>query len=156
MLKDSTLIVNKYYHGVSFGGDTAVEYLYEGKHLYALRQVRKTGYLAMEYSILDDTASVGYTWITPPNETGTYAGSPTRFINKIVEKNITKNINGKVYNNVIHTLVQLQFGDSQGINYVNAERHDFYFAKNIGMIEDIDTNGSSVLYTTDLVSYVIK
>ena len=159
LLGDTSMINGKPYYNITVTAPATATpifgYLREDSHLYKLREVAKAGDIALEYQILIDTAAAGYTWTATTNETGNYAGVPSRVISKIVEKGITKTINGKTFDKVIHTQTQLQFL-SQGTTYNDAEMHDFYFAKGIGMIEDIESNQGTVLYTRDLSDYTIK
>lgn len=71
----------------------------------------------------------------------------------IVEKGITKNVQGKNYTDVVHVVLALSsaLGNNGG--------GDFYYAKGIGMISStltIMVPGSSQTSTTELTAYEIK
>jgi hypothetical protein len=71
----------------------------------------------------------------------------------ILEKGITKNVQGKSYSDVVH--VSLALSSALG----NNGGGDFYYAKGIGMISstlNIVVPGNSTSNTTELVSYEIK
>jgi len=164
MSADTSMINGKIYHNILTDDSPPAiyGYLYEDNHTYALRQVKKTGDLALEYQFLIDTASAGYTWTTNTNETGNFAGGPSRVINSIVETNISKTVRGTTFKNVIHTHTQLQFASTPSTPFYDAEYHDFYFAKGVGMIEDdqgmpdVTLHEVQLQHEVQLVSFVIK
>ncbi|RDC62349.1 hypothetical protein [Adhaeribacter pallidiroseus] len=94
----------------------------------------------LEMTILKDNVPVGQTW----EQTTTTSGVGTKFTYTVVEKNVTKAVEGKTYNNVIH--VKLTYGynlDDEDFGLgedfdlgdlgMNIEAH-YYFAKGVGLI----------------------
>ncbi len=57
----------------------------------------------IEYIYLKDNWDIGKTWTAPITDSGLLNGFPAQIIGKIVEKDITKVVDGKTYTNVIHT-----------------------------------------------------
>jgi hypothetical protein len=141
-------VMSTYRQGISQG------FFYTGNHIYATRSVAIGSSVAMEFQLLNDTASVGYQWITSPTDDGTLDGKPVRTINTIIEKNITKTVNGKTFNNVSHTRVQLQY--DAGAGFATTVTYDFYLAKDVGLIEN-DSNTLDTFYESEtLFDYTIK
>jgi hypothetical protein len=143
-----------YYNAQStYKQGTSLGYFYAGNHLYTTRTA-DAGFGSIELQLLNDTASVGYTWTTFPTADGTLGGSPARTINTIKEKGITRTLNGKTFTDVIHTQVQLQYNNGSGFG--TAVTYDFYLAKGIGPIEN-DSNTEDVLHETETIfDYSIK
>jgi hypothetical protein len=155
MTGGTTLIDGKtYYNAAStYRQGTSPGYFYAGNHLYATRTADQ-GFGSIELQLLNDTASVGYQWLTIPTADGTLGGTPVRTINTIKEKNITRTLNGKTFTNVIHTQVQLQYNNGSGFG--TAVTYDFYLAKGIGLIEN-DANTVDILHETETIfDYSIK
>ncbi len=155
MTGGTTLINGKtYYNAAStYKQGTSPGYFYAGNHLYATRTA-DVGFGSIELQLLNDTASVGYQWITIPTADGTLGGSPVRTINTIKEKNLTRTLNGKTFTNVIHTQVEMQY--SNGSVFGTAVTYDFYLAKGIGLIEN-DANTEGILHETEtLFDYTVK
>ncbi|HZX58723.1 MAG TPA: hypothetical protein VFE54_08355 [Mucilaginibacter sp.] len=155
MTGGTTLINGKtYYNAAStYKQGTSLGYFYAGNHIYATRTVDE-GLGSIELQLLNDTASVGYQWLTVPTENGQLGGTPVQTINTIKEKNITRTLNGKTFNNVIHTQVQLQHNNGSG--FATTVTYDFYLAKGIGLIEN-DSNTLDTLFETEtLFDYTVK
>lgn len=144
-----------YYNALSTYKQGASQgYFYVGNHLYATRTIALGSNAAMEFQLLNDTASVGYQWITAPVDGGVLDGNPVQTINTIKEKNITRTLNGKTFTGVSHTQVQLQYNFGQG--FQTSVTYDFYMAKGIGLIEN-DSNTLDTFYETEtLFDYTIK
>ncbi|MFI5162702.1 MAG: hypothetical protein ACHQHN_15590 [Sphingobacteriales bacterium] len=151
-----TAVINgrTYYNASSiYKRGTNPGYFYAGNHLYSTRTVEGSQG-AIELQLLNDTASVGYTWITVPTADGTLGGTPVRTLNTIKEKGITRTLNGKTFTDVIHSQVQLQYNNGSGFS--TAVTYDFYLARGIGPIEN-DSNTEDVLHETEtLFDYSIK
>ena len=155
MTGGTTVINNKtYYNAAStFRQGTSLGYFYSGNHFYVTRTA-DGGFGSVELQLLNDTASVGYQWITIPTENGTLGGTPVRTINTIKEKNINRTLNGKTFTNVIHTQVELQYNNGSGFG--TTVTYDFYLAKGIGLIES-DSNTEDILHETEtLFDYSVK
>jgi len=156
MTGGTTLINGKtYYNALStFKQGSSQGYFYAGDHIYSTRTVASGSGVAMELQLLNDTASVGYQWITSPTDDGMLGGKPARAVNKIIEKNMSKIVNGKTFSNVSHTQVQLQYDFGSG--FETTLTYDFYLAKDIGLIEN-DSNILDTFYETEtLFDYTIK
>jgi hypothetical protein len=80
-------------------------------------------------------------------------GVSGQFVGKIMERNITRTVNGKVFNNVIHSQVELQY--DYGSGFTTTIVYDNYVAQNIGIIE-IDSNGLGITGVETLLAYSIK
>ncbi len=103
----------------------------------------------------NDTTAVNGTWIAKANNSGYIGSNAARFAGQIVEKNISKVINGQTFVNVIHTKIYLQFDNGSGTGYVTVAAYDYFIAKGIGIIE-IDSSSSGTSSTQTIVSYSIK
>jgi hypothetical protein len=100
--------------------------------------------LPLEY--LDVSATAGTTWT---NSVGLYQLKTT-----IVEKNLTKVILGKSYNDVIHTTVEYQ--EKDGANFKTQLFMDFYAAKGVGIIQTGVSNLQFEISRSELTDYAIK
>ncbi|HZY36165.1 MAG TPA: hypothetical protein VFE53_05925 [Mucilaginibacter sp.] len=105
--------------------------------------------------VMVDTASVGYHWYSNPTLTGLLNGSPVQCINTILEKGISRVVNGVTFTNVIHT------GSNFEINIGNNGFHniayfDFYLAPGIGLIEKDASYYGYLNETETLMTYTIK
>jgi hypothetical protein len=129
-------------------------YFYAGNHFYATRTVALGSNVAMEFQLLNDTASVGYHWITSPTDDGKVSGIPAQTINTIMEKGISRVINGRTFNDVIHTRVELQY--SSGAGFQTYITYDFYLAKGVGLIENDANTLDSFFEKETLFDYTIK
>lgn len=108
-------------------------YFFANWHKFAIQQP-VMGFGNITIDLMVDTASAGYSWTSIPTQTRLLNGYPVRLLNTILEKDITKTVKGKSYENVVHTGVNMQIYDKnrgwQSIAYYN-----IYIAKGIGMIE---------------------
>lgn len=103
------------------------------KHIFELIEPTQAFGL-IDLQILNDTASVGYTWNSTPSLTTLLHNSPVRTINTIVEKDITKIESGRIYTSVTHTSINFQINvNNQG--FYNIAHFDFYLAGDVGIIE---------------------
>src|ERR1700744_4443836 len=93
---------------------TSTGYFYADNHSYSFRATAVGVNVTIELQMGNDAQNVGYTWTTSPNDSGSINGVPAQTINTIKEKNITKVVNGKTFNNVIHTQVDLQYDMGAG------------------------------------------
>lgn len=113
---------------------------------------------SLNFLYLNDTASVGYTW---NNNAGQGNGFTAHTPGKIMERGISLTVNGKTFNNVIHTQGNLVY-DIPGLGTLNSATYDYYVAKGVGIIRviaavgDASITGATVHSTTDLVDYSIK
>ena len=120
-------IVSRVYGG---GG---MAYYYAGSHVFALYQSTPPwGFTIMQ--VMTDTASVGYTWISNPSLVNVLNGYPVQTINTILEKNISRVVNGKMFSNVVHSSSNFQI-NKNGNGFQNIAHFDFYLAQGVGLIE---------------------
>jgi hypothetical protein len=141
-------VTSTYKQGFSQG------YFYAGNHFYAMRTVALGSDAGMEVQLLNDTASVGYRWITRPTDDGTVGGMPVQAVNTIVEKGISRTENGRTFSEVIHTRVELQY--DYGSGYQTNITYDFYLAKGVGLIESHANTLEFFFETENLFDYTIK
>ena len=141
-------VTSTYKQGFSLG------YFYAGNHFYATRTVALGSNVAMEFQLLNDTASVGYHWISSPTDDGTVSNIPAQTINTIMEKGISRVENGRTFSGVIHTRVELQY--NYGSGYQTYITYDFYLAKGVGLIESDANTLDSFFETENLFDYTIK
>ena len=131
--------------------NTETGYYYYSNNLYINRKTTSLGDDDIPY--LNDNVAVGGTWtgssISPPGTgaTATYTGT-------LMEKGISKTVNGITFNNVYHTQIVLQYTISGNALPVQ-DTDDYYIAKGVGIIE-IDTNTSGLTTKTVIVSYNVK
>jgi hypothetical protein len=104
---------------------------------------------------LNDTTAVNGTWISKINNSGYINGIAGRFAGQIVEKNISKVVNGQTFVNVIHTKVYLQYDYGTGTGFVTTIAYDYFIAKGIGLIET-DASGLGYSGTETILNYSIK
>lgn len=144
-----------YYDAMStYRQGTSQGYFYAGNHIYTTRSAAVGASVSIELQLLNDTASVGYQWTSSPTDDGTLDGQPAKTVNTIVEKGISRTVNGMTFTNVIHTRVQLLYDTGAGI--VPTITYDFYLAKDVGLIEN-DSNTLDTFYETEtLFDYTIK
>ena len=149
-------MVKTYYAalGNSAAKGSSTAYYYAADHDFAIRETDPGSGITIELQAGNDAQAVGYTWTTIPSDSGTLGGLPAQTINTIVEKNVTKNINGKVYTNVIHTKAELQYNAGTGFFTVGV--YDFFLAKGIGLVESDSTIGGSLFESETIESYIIK
>lgn len=129
-------------------------YFYAGDHIYALRQVSSDSSITIEVQLGDDNQDVGYSWTSYPTDDGTVEGYPAQLINTIREKGVSKMVNGRNYNNVIHTQAALQYDVGSG--FTTTGTYDFFLAKGVGLIEEDLTIDGAIYESQTLSSYTIK
>lgn len=113
---------------------SSVGYFFRSNHLYGSNSSNAAAGLTIEFQFLNDTAAAGRNWISSPTVNGLVNGVHARTVNTIKEVNISKTVGGKIFNNVIHTEVDLQY--NYGAGYESSALYEFYFAKGVGMIEN--------------------
>ncbi len=153
-----TSVINgkTYYAGTSASvtRGTSTGYFYSANHSYSFRASSATAGITIELQMGNDEQNVGYSWTTTPTDNGSVNGVPAKTVNTIKEKNITKTVNGKTFNSVIHTQVDLQY--DLGAGYQSVATYDIYLAKGVGMIEN-DTSVSGSAYEVETITgYTIK
>jgi hypothetical protein len=141
-------VTSTYKEGFSLG------YFYAGNHFYATRTVAIGSNAAMEFQLLNDTASVGYHWVTRPTDDGKVGDTPAQTVNTIMEKGISRSINGRTFNDVIHTKVEVQY--DYGTGFQTFVTYDFYLAKGVGLIESDSNTLDSFFEKETLFDYTIK
>lgn len=104
--------------------------------------------------ILDENKSEGYTVTTKDSIANSNNTTPPRAIFTMIENNFGKTINGKIYDNVIHTNIDVQ--EAFNGNYMSVEIYDLYFARGIGLIEIDKSNGGFIYDTLTIVSYKVR
>jgi hypothetical protein len=154
----ATSVINtKTYYVISSNSSsrgTTPGYYYAANHVYAIRSTNAAAGVTIELQLGDDSKAVGYSWTTSPTDNGTVSGFPARTVNTVKEVNVSKVVNGKTYNNVIHTQIDLQY--NLGSGFQSTALYDVYLAKGVGMIEtDSSVNGVST-ETETLTNYTIK
>ena len=108
-------------------------YYYVGKHVFALLEsTPPAGFLIL--NIMVDTAAVGHVWVSSPALNTLLNGSPAQAVNTVVEKDLTRTVNGVTFTNVIHTTTSLQT-NIKGEGFQNIANFDFYLAPGVGLIE---------------------
>jgi hypothetical protein len=131
-------------------GISTMGYLSNSNHIYIDRST--TGVTVNLY-YLNDTTAVGHSWTAAINETGSVNGVPGQVVGTIVQKGISKVVNGKTYTNVIHSSMLLQYDFGSG--FATSATYDFYAALNVGIIE-IDSQTTGLTSVETLMSYQIK
>lgn len=129
-------------------------YFYTANHDFAILQTIPNYGIDIEIHLGNDTKAAGYSWTTSPTADGYVNGFPAQMINTIKEKGISWVVNGKTFNNVMHTQVDLQY--DLGSGFMSYSVYDFYLAKGVGMIES-DTGISGSIYDKEtILSYNVK
>ncbi|MBV4355548.1 hypothetical protein [Pinibacter aurantiacus] len=111
----------------------------------------------LNFIYLNDTASVGYKWT---RSAGVGGGYTANMPGEIIEKNITKQVQGKNYTNVTHSRVGLSY-IVPGFGELTLAIYDFYIANNIGILK-VDTQifdgfgNQTGLAVSELMEYSIK
>lgn len=153
----TTAINNKTYYNatdISTAKGTSTGYFYATNHAYALRATSTSPAITLELQLGNDAQAAGYTWTTSPSDNGTVEGIPAQTINTVMEKNVTKVVNGKTFTNVIHTKVDLQYNEGSGFQSVAV--YDIYLAKGVGMIENDTSVSGSPFESETITGYTIK
>jgi len=144
----------KYYEGIAYYQNQSVidtSYLSKENHVYINYAIAAGQVIKLYY--LNDNIAVGQGWTSPINDSGELNGIPGQFVGSIIEKGISKTVEGKTYKNVIHSRVMLQY--DYGSGFETAITYDNYCAQNIGIIE-VDTQGLGITGVETLLSYSIK
>ena len=153
-----TVVINgkTYYAALSIsptkGNDTT--YYYAANHEYAIRGSNAAAGVTIELQAGNDAQPAGYTWTTIPSDNGIIGSLPAQTVNTIVEKNVTKTVNGKIFTNVIHTRANLQY--NAGTGFLTVAVYDIYLALGIGLIEADSTIGGALYESDTITSYTIK
>lgn len=110
----------------------------------------------MSFLYLNDTAAVGYTWT---HAAGQGNGFTATIDGVILERDIVIQVEGKTYNQVIHTSFDLSY-DMPLIGKIPFATYHYYVAKNVGIVQiETATNplvGPPVQLLTNLVEHSIK
>lgn len=133
-------------------------YFYEGNNTYRTLTIIPGYNIELSLEYLNDKEPVGFSWTKNVTPDGTVNGIDAQIIGTIKEKNLTKTVKGKTYNNVIHTQLELQY-DYLGTGFETSTTYDFYVAKSIGVIlgdSKINSFGIAVNAKTELINYQIN
>ena len=104
--------------------------------------------------ILDTHHLDGYTVTTKDSTPNSNDPSPPLTVMTMVESNFSREINGKTYNNVIHTSVDVQ--EAFNGYYMSIQTYEFYFVQGIGLIEIDKSNAGYIYDTLTIVNYKVK
>src|SRR5437763_1497490 len=85
---------------------------------------------------------------------GSDGGHTDTLTHTIMEKGISRSINGRTFNDVIHTKVEVQY--DYGTGFQTFVTYDFYLAKGVGLIESDSNTLDSFFETETLFEYTIK
>ncbi|WP_256011763.1 hypothetical protein [Desertivirga xinjiangensis] len=149
-----------YYEAVTTtpnSNEIAKAYYFEGNGVYKLRATTYVNGIDVQFTYLNERSDVGSTWTSNITASGQINGVPARMVGEIKEKNISKQVLGKTYDDVIHSTVQLQYNTGNG--FETASTYEFYTARGIGVIEvdtKIDYFGLKLDSKTELQNYTIK
>ena len=105
--------------------------------------------------VMVDNPSVGYSWHSSPTLTGELNGSPVLCDNTILEKNISKVVNGVTFTNVVHTASNFQINVANS-GYHNIAYFDFYLAPGVGLIEKDVSYYGYLNETETILNFKIK
>jgi hypothetical protein len=153
----STTVINgkTYFNATSTSSQgSSPGYIYASNHLYATRGSNAAAGITAELQLFNDTAKVGYSWISSPSDNGSFNGYPVRTINTIKEINITKTVGSKTFTNVMHTFIDLQY--DYGTGFQSFITYDYYLAKGVGIIEDDAYSFGASAGSQTLVDFTIK
>lgn len=109
----------------------------------------------VQLQMLNDTASVGYTWTSQPTSSGQINGIAVQAVNKILGKNISWTVGGHTFTSVIHTQTVIQYNEGGG-NFQTFVTYDFYLAKGIGLVEQDENLTGAPAITEKLFNYSVK
>lgn len=149
-----------YYVGSTvMGGQSENSYFYHGDGKYTMRSTTVASGITIEYTYLVDNMTVGQKWTAPVSDSGTINGVPGQIVGEIKEVNISRQIAGTTFNNVVHTQMLFQYNFTGTMETVQVL--DFYIAKGIGLIEMNTaaagiTGPSGLISSTTLSGYSIK
>lgn len=104
-------------------------------NMYLLSDITDTslGQSTLEILYTNTKQNAGFTWTY---NGGNISGLPLTFNGKILEKNITKDVQGKTYTNVIHS--QVTAGFTVVLQTITLITYDVYVAQGVGIVK-IDT-----------------
>jgi hypothetical protein len=161
-LTGNTTIINGklYYEAKNIASltGTTTGYYSATNHTYSQRGTSNYYGLTVDLLYLKDNLAVNSTWTAPFTDNGTLKGFPAQIVGKITEKDITKTVSNKIYSNVIHTNLLLQY--NLGSGFATYGTYDYYIAKGVGIIEgDAVVNypgRGTINATTILIDYAIK
>lgn len=132
--QDTTINSKKYHiYNYSYGGS---EYMaLAGNNYYQYDSIPVTGGANIERLYLKDNVKAGTTWSQPFNLTIPNVPIPVTLTvtNNIVEKGISRTVNGISYSNVIHVSTSLSSDFIQSTNFTS--NIDSYYAPKYGLIE---------------------
>jgi hypothetical protein len=127
------------------GSDVRKSYVVKDKGVYtAIGFVPNSG--EIELSILKEETPVGKPW----EQTNVINGVETKMACTIVEKDVTKTVEGKTYKNVINVQMVTTFL-FKGQDLGTAITTNYYYAKGVGLIlSDFGAQGQVPLLTYDV------
>lgn len=131
-----TSIGGKTYHVFTNSNGSANDYYnITGSDYYTFRNLTPLGGSPVESIYLKDNAAVGINWSQTVSLTitGVPAPVPVTFTNTITEKGISRTVNGKAYNNVIHITTTLSVTGLPANTFTTDLQ--FYYAPKVGLIE---------------------
>lgn len=100
----------------------------------------------MEIMVLKEETPIGKPW----EQTTTINGVDTKLTFTILEKEVTKTVEGKSFNDVIHVRLVTSF-TFMGVDLGTSLNSDLYFAKGVGLIlSDLDSYGQFPLLSYDV------
>lgn len=111
--------------------DTALAYAVAPNYKYRMKGLSpNTGApFDITFHFLNDTASVGYNWTYVAGQGN---GFTATIKTSIIEKNISVTVQGKNYNNVIHTKMELSY-NIFGVD-MDFGSYDYFIAKSVGIV----------------------
>jgi hypothetical protein len=126
------------------GTETNKYYLLKDKGVYTvIGMISGTG--SLEIPILKEDTPVGKPW----EQTGTINGADTKMTFVIVEKDVSKTVEGKTYKNVINVKMDMAFS-LMGVPLGGLTGH-FYFSKGVGLIlQDFGAGEEAPLLTYEV------
>lgn len=155
VLADERLQNNITFRKVSITGGTEDQYTYYGvlDHNYYISGEENGIELTM--LVLNDLTEVGGTWVY---DMGMINNIPARGTGTILEKGISLNVQGRNYEDVIHSRYIMAY-NLLG-TYVDFAEYHFYFAKGVGVIKVhssiSDGMGNDMVSSQELVNYSVK
>lgn len=156
---DKTKTINgRLYTAVLTTTDQSADTLYMAQqshdYFYYADVASSTSSGSFLFHYLNDTASIGQSW---QYIAGQGNGFEAQIKTTILERNITRTVHNKTYNNVIRAQMDLYY-DILG-TLTHATTYDHYVAKGIGFVQIKATFGLlgfSTVTSSDLVEYEIK
>ncbi|WP_345949487.1 hypothetical protein ABDD95_21825 [Mucilaginibacter sp. PAMB04274] len=144
-----------YYEAIndSQANGTTIGFYNNDGGVYRFRTTNAVVGITAELTFLDENKAVNETWTAPITDNGLVNNIPGRLVGKVVEKGISHTVNGKTFKDVIHTAADLQY-DTGG--YSTVLTYNLYYAKGIGLIEQVSTIAGVTIVNTKLVEYSIK